>query len=324
MKIFEKKKEDNRRTFYIFGKKVLSYKKKQSKYDKIYAKRFKGLTRQEERYILEVQFERMAGYKLNLDNPQTFNEKIQWLKHNYRDPLMTKCADKVRVREYIKEKIGEDYLIPCLGVYNSPEEIDFDKLPDRFVLKVNWGSGQNIIVKDKSKLNTEEVKEKLKNWMKPESNHYFNFLEWVYKDIEPKIITEKYIEQMDGNLIDYKFFCNCGKPVFLFLGIDRFIDTKFNFYDLNWNLLPVKNHYKNCTREIPKPKNFEKMLQISEKLSVDFPFVRVDLFEIENKIYFGELTFYHFNGTEPFEPFKWDYKFGELIELQKRSNNEPF
>ena len=151
--------------------------------------------------------------------------------------------------------------------------------------------------------------------MKAENNHYYDFLEWAYKDISPKITCEKYIEQMNGKLIDYKIFCNWGEPKFLFLGIDRFVETKFNFYDLDWNLLPVKNHYENSTEDIPKPKNYEKMLELSKKLSVDFPFVRVDLFEIDNKIYFGELTFYHFNGTQPFEPIEWDYKFGDMINI---------
>ncbi len=321
MKIFEIRKQENNRTIiYLFGRKFLSYRKKCSKYDKIYAKRFAGLTRSEERYILECQFERSLGYKLNLDNPQTFNEKIQWLKHNYRDPLLTKCADKYAVREYVKEKIGEEFLIPLLGVWNNPNEIDFESLPNQFVLKVNWGSGQNIIVKDKSELNIEETKTKLQEWMMPRNNHYFMGLEWCYKNIEPKIIAEKYIEQMDGKLIDYKFFCNWGVPKFLFLAIDRFIDTKFNFYDLDWNLLPVKNHYENCTQNIPKPKNYEEMLELSKKLSTDFPLVRVDLFEIEDKIYFGELTFYHFNGNEAFEPIVWDYKFGENFVLSQVDN----
>lgn len=286
------------------------------KYYLIYWNRFKGLTREQEKYILKKQFKWATGYKLNLDNPKSFNEKIQWLKLNYKNPLLTKCADKYAVREYVKEKIGEEYLIPLLGVWDSPDDIDFDALPNQFVLKVNWGSGQNIIVKDKSKLNIEEAKEKLRKWVKKESNHYYDFLEWAYKDIQPKITCEKYIEQMDGKLIDYKFFCNWGEPKFLFLGIDRYIDTKFNFYDLDWNLLPVKNHYKVSTTPIPKPKNYDKMLELSKKLSADFPFVRVDLFEIDEKIYFGELTFYHFNGTEPFEPVKWDYKFGDMIDIE--------
>ena len=312
---------NQKQVFRTFIQTVIS--KFNFKYQKIYKHRFdKNFSYDNQKYLLETQFKRYVGYKLDLENPRTFNEKIQWLKLNYKNPMVTKCADKYAVREYIKEKIGEEYLIPLLGVWDSPDEIDFDSLPKQFVLKVNWGSGQNIIVKDKSKLNIDETKEKLKNWMKPEANHYYDFLEWAYKDIQPKITCEKYVEQMNGSLIDYKFFCNWGEPKFLFLGIDRFIDTKFNFYDLNWNLLPVKNHYDNCTRKIPRPKNYEKMLEISKILSQDFPFVRVDLFEIEDEIYFGELTFYHFNGTEPFDPIDWDYKFGNMIDLEPLMKGE--
>lgn len=286
------------------------------KYYFIYWNRFKGLTKKQEKYITEKQFKWGTGYKINLDNPKSFNEKIQWLKLNYRNPLLTKCADKYAVREYVKEKIGEEYLIPLLGVWDSPDDIDFDSLPNQFVLKVNWGSGQNIIVKDKLTLNIEEAKEKLRNWLNSKSNHYYMGLEWCYKDIPPKIIAEKYMAKMSESLIDYKIFCNYGTPKFLFLGIDRFKDLKFNFYDLDWNLLPVKNHYEISEKPIQKPNNYNKMLEIAEILSKEFPHARVDLFEIEGTIYFGEITFYHFGGTEPFEPREWDYKFGDMIDIE--------
>lgn len=145
----------------------------------------------------------MAGYELDLDNPSSFNEKIQWLKLYYKDPLITKCCDKVSVREYVKNKIGEEYLIHCLGIFLKPEEINFDILPNKFIIKVNWGSGQNIIVNDKNKLNINEVIYTLNKWMQNKCNHYYNFLEWGYKDINPKIIIEEYIEN-EGGLMDYK------------------------------------------------------------------------------------------------------------------------
>lgn len=319
MKFFEKKKEGRRRIFYICGKKVLSYKKKQTKYDRIYAKRFAGLTRKEERYILETQFERMAGYKLNLDNPKSFNEKIQWLKFNYRDPLMTKCADKVGVREYVKEKIGEEYLVPIIGVYGSVDEIDFDKLPEKFVAKVNWGSGQNIIVPDKSKLDVEDAKKKLRHWMKRESNHYYNFLEWVYKDIEPKIIVEEFLDGVD-DLVDYKYMCYNSEPKNMFLVQNRAKGHEkmtMNFFDKDFNLLPFKRLYKNSNEVVEKPELWGEMLRLSKILAEPFPFVRVDFYMINGQLKIGELTFSPGNGTERFEPIEWDYNLGELLELPK-------
>ena len=325
MKIISKVKYPNgKREILLFGKKVLSYKKKKkiTKYDEIYARRFDGLTQEEIRYCLEVQFERMCGYKLNLDNPQTFNEKIQWLKLYYRNPLMTKCADKVGVREYIKEKIGEEYLVPIIGIYNSPDEIDFDSLPDKFVMKVNWGSGQNIIVTDKSKLDIKEAKEKLTNWMKRESNHYFSFFEWCYKDIEPKIIIEEFLD-FDDNLIDYKIMCYNGKPKNLFTCSERNTDLKVTFFDLNWNKLPFNRKYPNSIESIEKPKFFDEMLKLSEKLAGDFPFVRIDFYCVKDRLYVGEMTFFPGAGHEKFNPVSWDYRLGDLLKLPAKKTSNP-
>lgn len=295
--------------------------RKKSKLEKLLARKYDpNLSLDDKKYIIEHQFEQAVGYKSNIDNPRSFNEKMQWLKLYNEDPLLTKCADKYLVREYVKEKIGEEYLIPLLGVWDSPDEIDFDKLPNQFVLKVNWGSGQNIIVKDKSKLDIKEAKAKLKEWLKPHSNHYYFGFEWCYKNIQPKIIAEKYIEQIDGNLLDYKIFCNNGNPSFLFVGIDRHKDLKFNFYDLDFNLLPFKQHYDVSNKKIQKPECFQEMLNVAKKLSKDFLHARIDLFLIGNKIYFGEITFYHFNGMEPFEPVEWDYKLGEMLTLPTSQN----
>ena len=303
----------------IAGLKIKIHKK--SKLEKLLARKYDpNLSLDDKKYIIEHQFERAVGYKPNIDNPKSFNEKMQWLKLYNEDPLLTKCADKYLVRDYVKEKIGEEYLIPLLGVWDSPDEIDFDKLPNKFVLKVNWGSGQNIIVKDKAKLDIKEAKAKLKEWLKPHSNHYYFGFEWCYKNIQPKIIAEKYIEQIDGNLLDYKIFCNNGNPSFLFVGIDRHKDLKFNFYDLDFNLLPFKQHYDVSNKKIQKPECFQEMLNVAKKLSKDFLHARIDLFLIGNKIYFGEITFYHFNGMEPFEPVEWDYKLGEMLTLPTSQN----
>lgn len=316
MKIFAKKRLNNgQRDIYFCGIKIATYKRRPSKFDRIYARRFDGLSDDEIAYCLKHLFKKYTGYRLNLNNPQTFNEKLQWLKLNYQNPLMTTCADKVAVRDYIAKKIGSKYLIPCLGVWDNPDDIDFDKLPDKFVLKVNWGSGQNIIVKDKSKLNIAETRQKLSEWMRPESNHYFAFFEWCYKDIKPKIIAEKYIEQMDGRLLDYKIFCNNGSPNFLFVAIDRDTDLRFNFYDIDFHKLPFKQHYDNSDKNINQPKFFDKMLCISRILAKDFIHCRVDFYILGNKLYFGEITFYHFAGLERFDPPIWDKKLGDLLIL---------
>lgn len=311
--------EEFKITLYRIKSKLLT----DRKYKRLQKEKYKRELSQEEiRYVIEKVFERKLGYKPNLDNPKSFNEKMQWYKMYYKDPLMTKCADKYLVRDYVKEKIGEEYLVPLLGVYNSPEEIDFDKLPEKFVLKVNWGSGQNIIVKDKSKLDIEETKAKLKQWMKPESNHYYMGFEWVYKDIQPKIIVEEFLVQLDGDLFDYKYFCYNGKVKNLFVVSDRFKNKYVDFYDLKWQRLPFKRLYNNSPNGIQKPKLFDKMLELSEILAKDFIFCRVDFYEVEDKLYFGEITFYPGNGSEPFKPVEWDYKLGEMIELPKSDFTE--
>ncbi len=317
MKIFGfTRTRDGYRKLYFFNRKVLSY-KVPCKYRRLYKRRFENnLTGEEIKYILEVQFETMLGYKLNLDKPKTFNEKIQWLKFYYRDPLMTKCADKVEVRNYIKDTIGEQYLIPCLGVYNSPEEIDFNKLPNRFVLKVNWGCKQNIIVKDKLRLDIKDAKQKLKKWMSPRSNNYYRYFEWQYKNIKPKIICEKYIVG-DKYLKDYKFHCCNG--IFKRLLVIGAIDEKnrfCNFYDKNLNLLNLKNGGTIKQDEKVNLNNYNKMVELAEKLAKPFPLCRVDFYEDKNKdIYLGELTFTPGNGTDIFEPFEWDYKLGNDLIL---------
>ena len=274
--------------------------------------------------IIKRQFKERVGYDLNLEDPKTFNEKIQWLKLYYHDPLMTKCADKYLVREYIKEKIGEKYLIPLLGVWDKPEDIDFDSLPNQFVLKVNWGCGQNIIVKDKSKLDIINTIEKLKYWLEPFSNHYYNSYEWAYKNIKPKIICEKYIEQIDGNLVDYKVFCFNGEAKYIQVDVDRFTDHKRCIYDLDWikQEFKTEDSFELYYKDVNRPDNLNTIIYISKILSSQFYNARVDLYDVNRNIYFGELTFSHGNGMEVFSDIKWDYKFGELLELPKEKKIE--
>ncbi|KLI36921.1 glycosyl transferase, partial [Brachyspira hyodysenteriae] len=274
--------------------------------------------------IIRKKFLEYVGYEPNLDNPQTFNEKLQWLKLYYHDPLMTKCADKYAVREYIKETVGEEYLIPLIGVWNRVEDIDFNSLPNQFVLKVNWGSGMNIIVKDKNNLDIEDAKNKLSQWMKPSSNHYYTSYEWGYKYIKPKIICEKYMKDDNtNNLIVYGFYCFNGIPKFIHTITDAHTGTdRCNIYDLNWNKQNFFYIWKNTDYDIDKPKQLELMISLVKKLCFKFVHVRVDLFHINGAIYIGELTFYTNAGLSNFSPIEWDYKFGELLELPKEKKLE--
>ena len=326
MKVLKKIKKDNgRRNIYFLGIKIFSYKKmsKALMFDKIYAKRFDGLNRKEIRFILEQQFKKMVGYKLNIGNPRTYNEKIQWIKYYHHNPLMTICADKVAVRDYIKEKVGEEYLVPAIGVYEKVEDIDWDKLPNKFVAKVNWGSGYNIICQDKTKLDINDAKNKLAHWMKPKSNYYYIFLEWAYKNIKPKIIIEQYIESKKV-LKDYKFYCFNGEAKYLLVS-EGHSSPNEDFYDICNNL-----QFCNFTKggeisgnTLKIPHSFNKMKEIATALASSFSHVRVDFYEnIDGKPLLGELTFTPGNGTSKFEPIEWDYKWGEMLKLPERMEDE--
>ena len=263
---------------------------------------------------IQKQFINKFGYNPNIDNPTTFNEKLQWLKLYYKNPLLTLCADKYKVRDYVKKIIGKKYLTNLLGVYNNENKINFNKLPNKFILKVNHGYAQNIICKNKLKLNEKNVKNQLKEWIKSGSNNYYFSYEWSYKNIKPKIICEEYL---GDNLLDYKIFCFSGKPICIGVDMDRFTNHRKNFYDLNWNCLSIERFGspKDDSFNIPKPLNLNEMLVVAKKLSSKFPFVRVDLYSIKGKTYFGEMTFYPGAGLDPFKPVEWDYKFGEMIKL---------
>lgn len=255
---------------------------------------------------------------LNLNNPQTFNEKLQWLKLYNRKPEYTMMVDKYAVREYIKEKLGEEYLIPLLGVWDSPDDIDFDKLPNQFVLKCNHNSGLGMcICKDKSKLDINKVKKELKKGLK--QNYYLTGREWPYKDVPRKIVAEKYMEENpDEELNDYKFFCFNGTPKLILVCSDRFSNggLRENFYDTNWNLLNMKRpDTSNSKQPQSQPQKLGNMLQLAAAISEKFPFVRIDFYEIKGKVYFGEITFFPASGLKRFIPEEWDYKLGEMIDL---------
>lgn len=319
-KIFSIKNEySNNKKYKVITVLGIKIKKRiKSELEKAEQRRYASdLTIKEKKLIIENQFEKSAGYKPDIENPKTFNEKLQWLKLYNEDPLLTKCSDKYLVREYVKEKITEEYLVPLLGVWDKPEDIDFDMLPDKFVLKVNWGSGQNIIVKDKSKLDIQEALQKLRKWMEPHSNHYYMGFEWCYKNIQPKIIAEEYIEQQNGPVYDYKFFCFNGNPQIMYIAVDSFDYSIMciNYYDINFNKLDLIKHYPNTENPLEKPVYWDNMIEISKKLSKDFPFARVDFFDTGKKLFVGEITFYPGNGMDKFEPAEWDYKLGEMLKL---------
>ena len=266
---------------------------------------------------LKVRFRQRVGYWPNFRHPRTYNEKLQWLKLNDRHPEYTKLVDKVTAKDYVAARIGANYIIPTLGVWDSIDEIDWDALPNQFVIKVTSDSGGIVVCKDKSQLDKEKAKAKLRHgWGK---NYYQYNKEYPYKDVKPRIIAEQYMEDESGyELKDYKFFCFDGEPKLLFVATDRGKkdeDTKFDFYDIEFNHLPFLNGHPNARVAPTKPENYEEMIEIAKKLSRGMCHVRVDLYNVRGKIYFGELTFFHWSGMTPFEPQEWDYRLGELIKL---------
>lgn len=258
----------------------------------------------------------VTGKELNLKHPKTFNEKMQWLKVYDKNPIKTKLADKYKVRDWIKERIGEEYLIPLFGVYDKFEDIDFNKLPNRFVIKCNHGCGYNIIVKDKTKLNFDEIKNKLNKWMA--ENCATIAWELHYRDINPKIIIEKYMEnEGTDDLYDYKLWCFAGKVKYIqFLSGRNLNGLKMAFYDRKWNKQNFVYSYPIDNNNIQKPNNLLEMIDLSEKLARDFNHVRVDLYRLNSgKIYFGEMTFTSAAGIAKWSSEDVNLKFGSLIKL---------
>lgn len=268
---------------------------------------------------LELMYWVRMDQKLDWKHPKTFNEKLQWLKLYSRRPEFTMMVDKYRVRDYIAETIGPEYLIPLLGVWDDPDEIDFDKLPDRFVLKCNHNSGLGMcICKDKSRLDFDEVRAQLRLGLK--QDYYIQHREWPYKNVPRRIVCEQYMENAStGNLDDYKVFVFNGKARCIQVDYDRFTDHHRNFYDTDWEYLPFTTCYPtNPDHVVDRPDALEEMLGLAEKIAMDLgciPFVRIDFYIIDNCVYFGEITFYHGSGYEEFTPEEWDAKLGEWIRL---------
>ena len=265
---------------------------------------------------LQRKFRAKLGTSLNLDCPQTFNEKLQWLKIYNRKPEYTVMVDKYKVRDYIAQMRGEEYLIPLLGVWDDPEDIDFDALPNRFVLKCNHNSGSGMcICKDKSKLNIAKVKAGLRKGLK--QDYYLTGREWPYKDVPRKIIAEKYMEDASGDLKDYKFYCFNGEMKFVMINSDRNTSrpTRADYFDRDFNWLDFTWGYSHAEVHPQKPERFEEMVAIANKLAKGLPHIRVDLYECNGKIYFGELTFFDGSGFDKIEPLEWDFKIGKMLEL---------
>ncbi len=269
--------------------------------------------------ILARRFYREVGYFPNIEKPQTLNEKILWLTQHYCNPLTRICADKYLVKDYIKQELGEDLCVPTLAVYKSVYDIDLNKLPEKFVLKVNWGWGgkQVIIVKDKSKANIDEIRMKIDDWIQPWNNFFYISYDWGYKNMKPVIYAEEYIEDLDGQLNDYKVYCFNGKVKMILVIGQRFSTSKTTktFLDPQWNILPVKRPKCAVNEHIQMPKFLDKMLAISEKLAKPFPLLRLDFYIANDKLYIGEMTFHPGSGFEVFEPREWDLKLGTCLEL---------
>ncbi len=340
MKLFEKQTDSKRIVYKILGIKI-SFKNKKGGPQNTPSKPKKeevwtlpineafmrtnffndnNLTIADKKRMIQARFYNELGYYANINNPQTFNEKIQWLKLYYDDPLITVGCDKYKVKEYIANTIGEEYVVKLLGAYDDADEIDFDSLPQKFALKVNDNTGFNIIVKDKSKLNIAATKCRLNNWVHPWKNCYYASFYLGYKNVVPKIIAEEYLD-IPNNSKEYKIFCFNGKADFALIEIDYFgKNPQRAFYDRNF----VETEFK--IGKMPKvsldikPQNFDKMIELADILCKPFPFVRVDFYDINGKIYFGELTFYSGGGFSHISPIKWDKKLGEKLTLPEKKS----
>jgi len=262
---------------------------------------------------LERRFEKRMGYRLSLENPRTFSEKMQWLKVHGRLERFASWTDKESVRAYVRDCIGERYLVPLLGVYARPEDIPLEALPNRFVIKATHGCGWNELVTEKASWDWRRARKRLDRWLA--SNYYFKYGEANYKPLKGRILVEALLEDSSGEIRDYKFFCYNGIARFIQLDSGRFTDHRRDIYDPLWTRLPVRLGYPNLDTPTPKPEGLEEMLELARKLSKPFPFVRVDLYYAQGLVYFGELTFVPASGMKRFIPLEYDAIFGEGIDL---------
>ena len=272
-----------------------------------------------DKWYIKLKFRLMMGKWPDLKSPRSYSEKLQWIKLYDRRPEYTIMVDKVKAKEHVASIIGNEYIIPTLGVWDNPNEIDFDALPERFVLKCNHNSGLGMyICKDKSKMDVEKVKSDLRKGLK--QDYYLSGREWPYKNVPRRILAEQYMEtdSKEEGLLDYKFFCFDGRVRALFIATDRNKGehaTRFDFFDEDFNHLPFTNGHPNAAIPPAKPNKFKEMKILASKLSKGIPQVRIDFYEVNGRVYFGEMTIFHWSGFMPYQPEEWDYRFGEWLKL---------
>ncbi|GMA45856.1 ATP-grasp fold amidoligase family protein [Tetragenococcus muriaticus] len=270
----------------------------------------------DENYI-KWRFKQKIKKNLDLENPRTFSEKLQWLKLYDHNPMYTKMSDKFEAKYYVSRLIGDQYIIPTLGIWESFDDIDFTSLPNKFVLKCTHDSGGVVICRDKNSFDKQKAKVKITKSLK--KNYFWRGREWPYKNIKPRVIAEKYMEDYNNNeLTDYKFYCFNGEPRFLYVsqGLENHKTARIDFVSLNWNKAPFwRFDYQRFAHLPEKPMNFNEMYNISLKLSQNVPFVRVDLYEIQGQTFFSELTFFPAGGLAPVEPEEWEEKLGKWLDI---------
>jgi len=272
----------------------------------------------DEKY-LKMKYRIMTGEPLNLENPQTFNEKLQWLKFHDHRCTYTTMVDKYEAKKFVAEKIGGEYIIPTLGVWDKFDEIDFDSLPEQFVLKTTHDSGGVVICKDRNKFDADAAMQKLEKSLK--RNFYLQGREWPYKNVKPRLMAEEYMQNLgEESLNDYKIFCFDGEPKLIQVDYDRFTDHKRNFYDVDWRIIDAEFQYRsNKNHDIERPVALDEMLECAKRLSKGVPFLRTDFYCIDDKIYFGELTFYPESGFGKFSPESLGVEMGEWVKLPSES-----
>jgi hypothetical protein len=270
------------------------------------------------KYYTKLIFLFFHGYSLNLDTPRSLSEKIHWIKLNCNLESLAPFVDKYDVRNFVKKRAGEKYLIPLIGIYNHFDQIDFHSLPKAFAMKATHGSNWNILVKDKHQIDWKAARTKMNGWLK--SNYYNINLEAVYKNIKGRIIIEELIQDSSGDLKDFKFYCCNGVPTGAHVDFDRYGNHQFRVYDAQWNEFIKEKQKENLPPVIPQPDKFEELLDVCRKLSRGFSFVRVDLYYTDERIYFGELTFTPGDGLGVFDPVRSDFYFGEAFDVINYAN----
>lgn len=283
----------------------------------------KKIIKLKDELYIKLCYRARIGKELNLNNPQTFNEKLQWLKLYDRNPEYTKMVDKYEVKKYVANIISKEYIIPTIRIYDKFEDIDFETLPNQFVIKCTHDSGGLVICEDKTKLEINEARKKINKSLK--RNYYYVGREWPYKNVKPRIIVEKYMENNSGEeIIDYKLFCFNGVPRIILVCSERFSSKNMceTWFDEDWNYLDITENNHRTDKTIKCPINFDEMKILARKLSDGIPFLRCDFYEVNEKIYFGELTFFPASGFEKFEPNEWDKKLGDMLELPKERKVE--